>query len=512
MTTPLPVNPFGVVGSSVPRIYTPPLVELTPETSYGFAVCDFAASINRPLDPWQRWAVIHAGELLPDGRPRFRKVILLVARQNGKTELLVVLTLFWMWVDQVPLVLGTSTKLDYAAESWKKATALVRKDPVLSAELPKAGVRKANGEQELWRATFEEELVGEGSRYKIAASNAEGGRSLTVHRLVLDELRQHHSYDAVAASVPATNAVPDAQVWALSNAGSDKSIVLNDWRRAAIEYIETGDGDERTAIMEWSAPADASPLDMHALAMANPNLGRRIDADSLMGDALTAVNTGGELLSTFKTENMCINEKVINPAINLAAWSASKEISDIGPELRNRVAMVIDTSLDSEHTTLYVAVVQLDGKVRVEPVHAWESTTDFGDELKAIVQKVKPRVFGWFPNGPAAALMAVIKGEDPWWAKAKIEVEELRGEVTAVCMGFAALIKDDGVRHSGDALLDDQITGTEKSNQGDAWRFTRRGAGHCDAVYAAAGAVHLARTMPPPKKRGPLVVVSHAHP
>ena len=32
-------------GKETPRIYTPPLRELTPETSYGFSVIDFASDV-----------------------------------------------------------------------------------------------------------------------------------------------------------------------------------------------------------------------------------------------------------------------------------------------------------------------------------------------------------------------------------------------------------------------------------------------------------------------------------
>jgi phage terminase large subunit-like protein len=65
--------------------------------------------------------VIHAGELLPDGRPRFRTVLVLVARQNGKTHALKVLGLYWQFVEMWPLILGMSTNLDYAREAWEKA-------------------------------------------------------------------------------------------------------------------------------------------------------------------------------------------------------------------------------------------------------------------------------------------------------------------------------------------------------------------------------------------------------
>jgi hypothetical protein len=115
-------SPASVKGRVEPRIFTPPLRELTPETSYGFAVIEFAEHVLlEPLDPWQQWLVIHAGELLPDGRPRFRTVLVLVARQAGKTHALKVLGLYWQFVEQWPLILGMSTNLDYAREAWEKA-------------------------------------------------------------------------------------------------------------------------------------------------------------------------------------------------------------------------------------------------------------------------------------------------------------------------------------------------------------------------------------------------------
>src|SRR5690606_16428137 len=112
----------GVLGSTEARLWTPPLRELTPETSYGFDVIRFADEVlEEPLDPWQEWAVIHAGELLEDGRPRFRTVLMVVARQNGKTHLLRTLALYWAFVERWPLTLGMSTNLEYAAEAWQAA-------------------------------------------------------------------------------------------------------------------------------------------------------------------------------------------------------------------------------------------------------------------------------------------------------------------------------------------------------------------------------------------------------
>src|SRR3990167_1768763 len=346
-----------IVGSVEPRIWTRPLRDLNPESSYGFDVIDFAEEIGRPLDPWQRWLVIHAGELQANGLPRFRQILVLVARQNGKTELLVVMALFWLYIEGVRLVLGTSTNLDYARESWEKAVTLAESRKTLAKEIPSNGIRRTNGEQTLTLAS--------GGRYKIAASNRKGGRSLTVDRLIMDELREHHDWSPYAAAKPATSAVADAQIFMISNAGDDKSIVLNSLREQAMEGT-----DDSLGIFEWSSPDGAEPTDLDALAQANPNLGRRISVDSLMGDAIRAKAAGGDQLATFLTENHCRHVSRLNPAIDTTAWAACTDVGSLEGE-RNRLAACLDISVDGQHATLYAAAQLEDGRVRVDPIHAW---------------------------------------------------------------------------------------------------------------------------------------------
>ena len=504
-------------GATVPRIYTPPLVTgppgpcgcgcpLTPDTSEGFDVVDFATDVvRRPPDPWQRWLYIHGMELLPDGRPRFRTVVVLVSRQNGKTEALVILAAYWLFVTYAPLVLGTSTQLGYARESWQKLVRLVNAAKVLNADHERRWTRKQNGEQECWTGPADAPT----SRYKIAASNEEGGRSLTVHRLILDELRQHHDYSAWGAAVPAMNAVPDAQCWALSNAGDDRSVVLNGLRESCVAFIESGTGDERTMLAEWSAPDGSDPLDPYALAQANPNVGRRLDLETLLADATKAVLTGGEALTTFKTESMCMRVPMLNPAIDPAAWLRCLDPGVLGG-VRDRVALCVDVAPDEQHATLAAAAVLGTGRVRVELVEAWSGigcVDRMRAALPALVARVRPQAFGWFPNGPAAAVTADLSAKSGrrGWPPRGVAVAEIRGEVTAVCMGFAEQVTAGRVAHSGDPLLDGNVEAAERLPYGDAWVYSRRGGGGVDALYAAAGAVHLARMLPAPIGRPRIV-------
>lgn len=473
-------------------------------TSYGFAVDDFARTVLRmPLDPWQRWAAIHGGELLPDGRPRFRVLLILVARQAGKTHLLTVLTLFWLFVDRWPLVLGTSTNIRYAQEPWEKAVALATDTRLpLQALMPSGvkGVRRVNGEQRLTTA--------EGCRYEIAASNARGGRSLSIDRLVQDELREQRTWDAWNAAVPATNARPNAQVWNITNQGDYRAVVLDSLRAGCIAFLETGDGDQRTGLFEWSAAPGAPIDDVEGLAQANPNVGRRNDWDTLLGTARRIIASGDlEAEAGFRTECRCEKVAALASAIDPSGWAAGCRPAPMD-DLRDRLAAVFDVSPDGSHATLGVAAF-VGPAYRVEIVKAWDgpdATALARRELPALVARVAPRVFGWFPGGPAAALAADLRERKPQgWPPPGVRVEEIKADTSAACMGFADLVKAGEIVHSGDPLLDSQVEAAVPLRTGDRWVFSRRGGGGCDAVYVVAGAVHLARTAKPPRR--PVLVV-----
>jgi hypothetical protein len=489
------------LGSIRPRLWTRPLRKLTPETSYGFAVIAFAATVlGEPLDPWQQWCVIHLGELLPDGRPRFRKLLIIVARQNGKTHLCKVLALFWLFVERIGLVLGTSTKLDYAAESWKAAVATAQAVPALAHRIPKrGGVLSGKGAEQL--------TTSERCRYKIGTADRTGGRSLPVERLICDELREHHSWEAYDAAVYAMNAQPHGQAVMISNQGDVRAVVLRALRAEALAYMETGEGDERLGLFEYSAPPGTHPMDPAGWAAANPQLGRRVDHDTIRSAATNATRPGAdpEQLTGFLTEVLCMDVPNLTPAIDPAAWAACLDAGDLAAA-RSRLAACVDLAPDGQHATLAVAAVLDDGRVRVEAVQAWEgpgAAAAMERELPDWVRQVRPKVLGWLPAGPAAAVAATLadrrKAGRYGWPPRGVTVTEIRGETTAVCMGFAELVTAAGLAHSGQLLLDHQVGSAEQQQRGDAWIFGRTGDGHVDAVYAAAGAAHLARTMPKPR-------------
>jgi hypothetical protein len=507
----------AILGRTEPRLWTPPLRELTPDTSYGFELITFARDVlDTPFDPWQEWLSIHAGELLPDGRPRFRTVLVLVSRQNGKSIWGWSLIKYWLFVDRAKLVLGTSTDRSYAKKAWSKICEEVKANPYLQRRLGPDAQRLTIGEEAL--TTLDK------AEYYFAANNGRAARSTTLHRWLCDELREHRTRDAWNSASNAMAAVPDAQIVCISNQGDATSVLIDSLRDPAMAYIETGEGDSRIGLFEWSSPPGSEPTDVGALAMANPNFGRRLDRDALIAAGQRAAEAGGEELTGYQTEAMCMRVAALNPAINPVRWDALAVPDDEAVDLaqhRNRLTLCLDVSLDGTHATLVGAALLPDldddgevtgARVHLEVIESWSGAgclKALRADLPTIVRRVKPRVLGWFPAGPAAGVAAALaarKGpQAERWPPRGVVLEPLTAETTAVCMGLAEQVNAGEIVHPEDELLQAHLKSAQKLKRGDAWVFGRQGAGPIDASYAAAGAVHLARTLPPPKS--PLTAV-----
>lgn len=494
----------------LPRVYTRPLIvgpagpcgcgcALTPDTSYGFDVVEFAIMIGHPLDPWQRWVVIHIGELLANGRPRFRKVLLMVARQNGKSEVLKILGLYFLIIGRVPQVLSMSNKFEYARALWSAAYKLAMRSEITKDEITK--YRPGNNDPHM--------TTDNDSTWRICAANGDAGRSGSVDLLLIDELRQHHNFEAWSASIHTMNARPNAQLIAASNEGTAASIVLDALRDEGVSGK-----NRRTGAFLWQAPENASADDPAAILAANPNVGVRIELDDLLSEGIAAKLAGGERLTEFETEVLCVKVAVFKPAINSATWT------ERGPqpgrtfialrEHRNRLALCLDVALDGKHVTLAGAVV-LGGMTYVGIIAAWDDTAAMRRELPGVVEAIRPRSLSWFPAGPTAAVMVSLSKPQRGTATVKrwpprlVALNEITSEAPAVCMGFADVIETDELRHDGHELATTHVTNGVRRERGDVWIFERKGAGHIDALYAMAGAVHEARALPPPPP--PLVAV-----
>ena len=474
-----------IYGKETPRIFTPPLRELTPDTSMGFEVADFATDVlEMKLIPWQRWLLIHALEVVDDPvdiwRLRYRNVQVLVGRQNGKTTLSCVLALYFLYQLEVGLILGTAQDVSNAEDVWQHVVDMAQENEDLASAI-----------QHVWYTNGSKRLQLTGGRdYRVRASNRKAGRGKSADLVLLDELREHQTWDAWAALSKTGMARKNALLWCMSNAGDGTSVVLRHFRTKAHAQLGDPDGivaalgdselraDESAdgsalGLFEWSADPDADPGDVNAWAQANPSLGYTIELSTLKAAY------ADDPPDVFKTECLCQwVTSTVTPPFPVDSWEKGKDensrIADDSP-----LWFGVDVSADRTHTSIAVCGKREDGNWHVELAEyragtGWlmkwfqQAVTNYPGGMKVALQS---------KGAPVTSMMDVIAAIDG------VEIVECSGKNVAGWCGrmydaVAANTEDDidavPVYHITQPALDlaANIAATRPMGDG-AWAWDR---------------------------------------
>src|SRR5699024_8857312 len=167
--------------TETPRLFTPPLRELTDVCSFGFEAIEVAETLlGERLYPWQRWFLKHSLELAQGSHTydefpklRYSTVLLLVARQCGKSFImsrrLLWRLLMWQGPEAEPsLILVAAHKLSVVLEIMELAARSVNRS-------------KIHKEIVTWNRGARQQLLEfkNGARYKCEAASDYGGRGLS---------------------------------------------------------------------------------------------------------------------------------------------------------------------------------------------------------------------------------------------------------------------------------------------------------------------------------------------
>lgn len=394
------------MGYTEARIWTPPLRELAPETSLGFACIEYAKTVlGKRLYPWQEWALIHSleiiGELGGEWRFRFRTVLFLISRQNGKTVLSEVIASFFLNVLGVDSIFGTSLSLDKAEEVWEAVIADQENIPALSPSIDR--VSRTNGNKRLILTGLRQ--------YKVGAPTRRAGRGDSNDLVMLDEIREHRDWECWSAAAASTNAKPNGLIVCFSNAGDPDSIVLRQIRSQAIAKINGtaaadfgGEVDDTgLGLFEWSAPDGAATDDMEALAQANPALGYGLLTErALMSNRQTFPE------NKFRSECMCQQVETILPSpFPDGAWNGCLDTaSSIAPE--SELYFGIDLSQDRRWCSIGVCGLRMDGNYHIEVVARRVGTEWALDWFRARALRGKMRLAFQSRGAPVSGLAEQI--------------------------------------------------------------------------------------------------------
>lgn len=482
------------LGKTEPRLWTRPLRDLTPDTSLGFEAIDAAAIAGRHLHPWQEWFLIHSlelalGSFASDEFPvlRFKTVLLLVSRQNGKSFIMST-RLLWrmlMWDGpeaEPPLILGAAHKLNAAEEILDLSTKALQRSAGRKYIAHKSNV---NGNKYL--------ELSNGSRYKCEAASDDGGRGLSVTDLAFDELRQQRDWESWSALTNTTNARFSSQVLAVSNAGTAKSDVLRGLRKQGLarmadweQYVEAGvqsveefanSHDTTMGLFEWSAPDDCGIWDRDGWAQANPSMGYEDEhgiayvTEEMLASKAALVGVGGAEgvpEHVFRTENLCqwVTIDAESP-FGAGVWE-SRHDPDSAIVKGSPVVLSVDVSANREMSYFAVAGWREDGSAHVEVI-----------AQRAGTEWVVPTLLEKFPSIGAETIVVQSKGAP---ASALIEhllaaglpVMECGGADLGAAMGaFYDAVKNGHVFHVAQPVLDVAAATAVTKQLGDVFVLNR---------------------------------------
>lgn len=490
-----------------------------PATTRGFECIEFAEEVmGISLMPWQKWLLIHALELNPDGTFRFRIIVLLVARQNGKSTLMQVLSLWRMYVDGAPLVIGTAQTLDVAEEQWEGAVELAESIPELAEEVGQ--VIKVNGKKTL-------RLVS-GQRYRVKAATRKGARGLAGDLVLLDEIREHQQWDAWASVTKTTMARRFAQIWAASNAGDISSVVLRFLRALGHQALGWPDGEEGIAdalglqgnddenqaaaealaslgIFEWSAAPGTGKWDRDGWAQANPALGYSITERDMAVAALDPE-------PVFRTENLC--QFVLHMAqgpFPAGAWDGtSQSVEDrrlrgVQRDTGRALTYGVDVSADGKMAYVAVAFWDTEGRIRFE-VAAQRAGVDWLLPWLLSPDRLVPADHVVFQSRGAPVSALAVDFELAGIDVASWEGSALAGWHAAFYSRVVKSVQEEDpavvITHGAQPVLDLAANSAAIKPTGDGgWLIDRKGSPHDPApLVACIAAVGLLLTDPAPRQ------------
>jgi hypothetical protein len=469
----------GLGGVQTPRIHS----KLNDLPSKGQDMIDFATELGINLMEWQRFVCIHGHKVREDGRWAHSELGLIMARQQGKSTLMMLRILTGMFVWGEGLQLASAHRLTTSLETFRQIVGLIETHPKLEKEVKK--IRWQHGAEEI-------ELFGNRRFVVKAANNAARGLSKpeTIH---LDELREYKDEDAWSSMRYSMMAAKNPQVWIYSSAGDQHSVILNKLRERALASATTNDP---IGWFEWSAEPDApillpsGEMNWSAFAQANPSLGITIHPDNLKA----VINDPPDIV---RTEVLAQWVDTINSAIDAQKW-AMCQIDAIPLDPEQATWLGLDLSPDRKFGAL-VAAQRLSGeRFYIQLLHTWSNDYSLNDlavanDIAPYVRKYNTQTVAYSKRTSQAVASRL--------SSAGIQVTDMDGGIYAEsCDRWLGAINSHRLQHSGQEELTQQTLSAAKLPFGDgSWIIGRRASRVAVCASVASALVTYFATQPETK-------------
>lgn len=456
--------------------------------SRGPEIVAFARAHGMELDEWQAAALDDFSGTF-EGAWSSRANVMVIPRQNGKSEILVARALYALFVLRKRLTLFSSHQWASSNELFLRMRGIVDSNDDLAEQVKHTRLSAA-------QLGFE---LDTGERILFLTRSRAAARGFSADEIIFDEAHflSEAAHAALKPSAGGRSAAGQVQVFyaasPVDQARHPDGLVLTRLRQRALA------GEEGLALIEYSAGiVDDEGIDMlpavipagyavdhDVLKRANPGCPKRISLEFLLDEARTLDP------ASFWTEHGGMGDwpdldATASGVVDLDKWAALRD-----PDSKLDVPIVVgfDVSPDRRRASIGIAGRRVDGDLHVELV-------DNAPGVGWLVPRVKQLIDDHNPSAVVCDAAQELLAEQITTETGVECVLFDRGELAQACGRFVDAVEEGELRHLGDPLLLDAIRGaTTSSHGGDGWIFSRRTSRvDISPLYAAVIALRVAAT------------------
>lgn len=257
-----------------------PRLESRPSSvgGYGQRVIDFCLLVGVCLDDWQQYVVHSLFEVTAEGEWASTEFGLLVARQNGKGEILVGYDLAHLFLfprddNRRKTILHTAHEMKTTVDAFERLVGVIQAQPILMRRVRR--IYTANGKEAIELKPRNGQLLGD--RIRFIARSKNSGRGFSADIIVADEAQELPAFAQDALTYTQTTIANRQQVFF----GTVPSEINDAEVFEGVRDRGRGQKHDRTGWMEWSPPGSEDPklapqidlADMDTWAASNPGVG-----------------------------------------------------------------------------------------------------------------------------------------------------------------------------------------------------------------------------------------------
>lgn len=473
-------TPGGVTGYQ-----DPPVKVVSPyERSLGDnADTFFRKYTGIKLDPWQVGIFQDLLGKRSNGLWASRVAGMVIARQNGKTELAAARIILGLFFLKERLIIYTSHRNDLAKSVFERVEDLIIASPALKRRVKH--IRHTNGEQSV-KTTDGKEVL-----FKTRKKNS--GRGFSCDCLIVDEAMDCDR-QFVRDAEKATSARLNPQIIYMGSAGTQESLAFGDKRKRAL-----GKTPGLISWFEWSmekcddecdddCDVHVDPHSVEAYRLTNPAYGIRITHETIEEEWLDHQ----EDLEGFYIERLSIgdwpSELESFKIISKEAWeSAQRKVNPVGQ-------LIFAVSMSPNRTDTVITAVGMseaclekdpDGNealcqlseddhmvIHVLPDSARGGTAWVFDRLVELYEKWKPYGFAIDSRGQASTLIEDLDEKRiPVYSPSSLEYAQACAEFSVGVTGTKR--QKPYIHHIGDSMLTKAVAGADERKLSGLWAWAR---------------------------------------